>query len=96
MALLETIDPSAFGAIARSVPMVRRLLPQPSEETSEIRIRIVHHETTYAVERWLRVNGPIGLGNQRSYEALVEAVTDFMTAGLAGPVGALPLRRPGA
>ena len=85
MKLLDTVDPELLGSVARARAMVRPLVPHLPEAAFAERVRIVHHESTYAVARWIAEHGRVDAGNRRAYRAMVRETVSFMAAGLAAP-----------
>ncbi len=92
MRLLETTDPSLRSGIERARVMARRLLPALPQATFDARVAIVHHETVYAMARWVDRHGPVDDTNRRSYRATVRGLVEFMSAGLGAPVLLAPTR----
>jgi len=90
MRLLESTDPSLRSGIERARAMARRLLPALPQASFDGRVAIVHHETVYALARWVDRHGPVDDTNRRGYRAMVRGLVEFMSAGLGAPV--LPAR----
>jgi AcrR family transcriptional regulator len=85
MKLLDTVDPELLGSVARARAMVRPLVPRLSDAAFSERVRIVHHESTYAIARWIAEHGRVDAGNLRAYRAMIRETVSFMAAGLAAP-----------
>jgi AcrR family transcriptional regulator len=85
MKLLDTVDPELLGSVARARAMARPLLPRLSDAAFAERVRIVHHESTYAVARWIAQHGRVDAANRRAYRAMVRETVSFMAAGLGAP-----------
>ena len=88
MRLPDTLDPSVTGSLERTRGMIRRRLPGLTDEAFERRVLLVHHETSYAIARWVHAHGAVTDTNRHDYRALVRELVAFMAAGLqaAAPV----------
>jgi AcrR family transcriptional regulator len=85
MKLLDTVDPEVLSSVARARSMARPMLGHLSEPVFLSRVRIVHHESAYAIARWIVEHGRVDAGNRRAYRAAVRDVIEFMAAGLGAP-----------
>jgi AcrR family transcriptional regulator len=90
MKLLDTVDPELLGSVARARTMARPLVPHLSDSAFAERVTIVHHESAYALARWIARHGRVDAGNRRAYRAMIRDTVSFMAAGLAAPVLRLP------
>lgn len=88
VALLDSVDPVALSGIARVRAMAGRLLPEVRGARFEARAMIVHHETSYAIARWVHAHGAPGPRTLAAWTTMVEDLAAFMAAGVAAPVAA--------
>lgn len=93
MRLLDTVDPEVLSSVERARSMARPLVTHLSEPVFAARVRIVHHESAYAIARWVAEHGRVDAGNRRAYRGVVRDVVEFMAAGLGAPSAS---RRTGA
>jgi hypothetical protein len=85
--LATTIDTQAISGHSRTAAMARKLLPALPHEKFNARMRIVLQETAHVFARWVNENGELTRANRNSFNTMVATVIEFMTAGLAAPVG---------
>ena len=83
-------DTSHMSSMGRFEALVRRCLPALPPSVLQRRLRMLRNHTTYALSGWVRFNGPVNPSNAVSFRREVEALIEFMTAG----VGAEHLQRP--
>lgn len=82
----SALDENAVSGTLRTAAMLRRLVPHVTPEKFNKRMRIVFHESVYAFARWLQENGSLTKANQKSFQVMVETVTEFMAAGMSAPL----------
>ena len=83
----EMIDPQTMSSYARSIRMLRRLLPDLPTRVFNDRFAILESETAYSVARWIQSNGPVTATKTRSYNMMLRNTGDFLAAGMAAPIG---------
>lgn len=76
----------SVSGLTRTTAMLRRLLPEVPQDKFDKRMRIVFLESTYAFARWLQSHVAVTKSNQKSFQTMVDAVTEFMTGGIMAPV----------
>lgn len=99
MRLWDTIDPRARAGFERAAALARRALPDLPAASFDARVEFVHHETVYALARWVGAHGRVTDANRDAYRRLVRELVAFMSGGLAAsPRGprATPSHRSGA
>jgi len=84
------IDPSLMSSIERVETMVRRCVPHLTATVVQRRMHMVRGYIAYTLSGWLRLNGPVTAASSRAFGQQVEALSDFLAAGLGGPA---PARR---
>ena len=77
-----------MSSMLRFESLVRRCLPDMPQAVLQRRLRMLRNHTTYALSGWVRFNGQVTPSNAVRFRREVEALIDFMTAG----VGASPPR----
>ncbi len=83
----EMIDPLTMSSYARSIRMLRRLLPDLPTRVFNDRFAILESEAAYSVARWIQSNGPVTATKTRSYNMMLRNTGDFLAAGMAAPIG---------
>lgn len=76
----------SVSGLTRTTAMLRRLLPEVPQDKFDKRMRILFLESTYAFARWLQSHGAVTRSNQKSFQTMVDAVTEFMAGGIAAPI----------
>jgi AcrR family transcriptional regulator len=85
--LARRLPRDATRSLARVKRLLRPLLPALPEPVFGERMRIVNHQATYCVADWIRAHGAVRRGNAQAFESMVRDTADFLSAGLAAPVG---------
>jgi AcrR family transcriptional regulator len=85
MKLLDTVDPELLSSVTRARSMARPLLRHLPEPVFTARVRIIHHESSYAIARWVAEHGRVTAANRGAYRAVVRDIIAFMAAGAAAP-----------
>jgi AcrR family transcriptional regulator len=80
-------DTETMSGQIRCRAMLRRLLPELPAQVFKDRVWILNNETAYGMARWIHAHGPVTPSNSRRYAALIRNTVDFLSAGLAAPVG---------
>lgn len=84
--LLATIGPEAISGLKRTSEMAHHLLPNLSKDILDERFRMVRFNVVVEVARWFQENEVLTRKTQKSFDAMLENVSAFATAGLAAPV----------
>lgn len=71
-----------MSSMVRFEALVRRCLPELPPSVLQRRLRMLRNHTTYALSGWVRFNGPVTPSNSVRFRREVEALIDFMTAGV--------------
>ena len=71
-----------LSSMLRFETLVQRCLPDLPPSVLQRRLRMLRNHTTYALSGWVRFNGPVTASNSVRFRREVEALIDFMTAGV--------------
>ena len=83
--LLAKVDANSVSGFTRMTGLVRQVLPDLSAKKFDARMQMVVHETLSAFARWLDQHGKPTQRTRRSFNEMVNTVSEFMVAGLAAP-----------
>ena len=86
-AAVAFLDPDTMSGQIRCRDMLRRALPHLPAPVFRDRSRILNSETTHGIARWVESHGAVTTANARRFNALLRNMSDFLAAGLSGPVG---------
>ena len=83
-------NPAHMSAMHRFEALLQQCLPTLPPSVLQRRLRMLRNHTTYALSGWVRFNGPVTASNSVRFRREVEALIDFMTAGVGAEIHPRP------